>query len=458
MLLALACLCAAGGTAAAQNRDSIVQQPPLTNVPGVPPTQQPPTQQLPPRQTPGEQPPADTPAARQPSRPRPSIPNVQLPSIRIPGVRPRGIAVPPLSGRTLAEARRILTGAGLTLGEVSELPVDRPAGTIFLQRPAAGTQAQRGSPVSVTLARAPAPAPPPARSATVPDVTGQALSTAVRTLEGAGLRVASVDGASGSTARVSAQSYRAGETVPLGTAVRLTMSAPAAPVVATRPPVQPPARQPANPPAQQPVAQAPRQAPPVDSAAVPELGALALIDARAALQSAGLAAGVDPALADSASWTVASQVPAAGARIPLGGIVALSLAPPPAPLVGEQPAVPPPAASPVQTPRPAERTSAPPVEARRRTLPWPWMLLAIVVLAAAAGARRRMRARGGTAAVAPVAVSTRVRAEAPARVEVQGRPFTAAAPRLRMRAREATPELSVAAAGPLFTTTGGAGD
>lgn len=465
LLLALACLCAAGAPAAAQDRDSIVFRPTTGQPVRQPPAQEPATQQPPTQQTPKEQVPADTPVAQQPSRTRPAvqIPSVQLPNVRLPPLRPRTVAVPSLSGRTVDEARRILTGAGLVLGVVNELPVDRPAGTVFLQRPAAGTQAQRGAPVAVTLARAPAPAqtPPAVRTATVPDVTGQSLATAVRRIEAAGLRVGSVEGASGSTARVRRQSAAAGQTVPLGTSVGLSMAAPPV-VVATRPPVRPPtnptqptqpAQQPTQPPAQQPERTPP--APRVDSVAVPDVGRLTLADARTALQAAGLGADVDPSLADSASWTVASQLPVAGERVPSGSGVGLALAAPPAPIAATQPPV---VQPPAATQRPVERAPAPPVEAPRRTIPWLWIVLAIVVAgAAAAVARRWMRARG-TVAAAPVAVSTRVAGKAAPRVEVVGAPFTLDAPRLRMRARQGTPELSVAAAGPLFTNYGGEGD
>jgi beta-lactam-binding protein with PASTA domain len=446
--LALACLCAGATPAAAQTRDTIKPQPPLTNVPGVPTTRQPP---------------ADTPSAQQPA---PSRPTIQLPDIRLPSLRPRTVAVPSLTGRTEAEARRILTGAGLVLGAVNELPVDRPAGTVFLQRPAAGTQAQRGASVAVTLARAPAPAPAPVRTATVPDVTGASLATAVRRIEAAGLRVGSVEGAQGTTARVSRQSAPAGETVPLGTAVRLSMTAPnAPPVVATRPPVRPPVQPPTQTPVQPPAppstqtAQSPT--PPaarVDSVAVPDVGTLTLADARAALRSAGLGASVDAALADSASWTVASQDPAAGARVPTGGGVALSLAAPPAAVAIVEPAVVPPAAGAVESPPPVVTAPVAPVAAADPPR-WPWMLLIVAILLAAAAAvgMRRLRART-PAAMVPVAVSSRVRMEAQPGVAVRGAPFSAGAPRLRMRTRQGTPVLSVAAAGPLFTRQGDAGE
>lgn len=442
LLFALACLCAGGGPAAAQNRDSTLQQPPITHVPGAP--------QQPEQQTPREQPPADTPVARPPSRTRPAvqIPSVQLPGVRLPSARPRTVAVPSLSGRTLADARRILSGAGLTLGEVAELPVERPAGTVFLQRPAAGTQVQRGATVAVTLAQA------PARTAIMPNVMDQSLGEAVRRVQAAGLRVGSVEGASGRLARVSGQSYTPGQRVPVGAEVALSMAVPATPVAAARPPVQPPAQQPA----QQPVPQTPQLAARVDSVAVPDVAGLTLANAWSALEGAGLAADVDPALVDSASWTVASQLPAPGAHVPAGSGVGLALAAPPAPAAATQaPVVPPPVASGFQAPRTPEPAPAIPAEASRKPLPWPWILLAIIVLAAAAAVTRRVRAGAAGGAAAPVAVSARVRGEAHPRVEVRGAPFTAA-PRLRMRTRTEAPVLAATAAGPLFTNHGGAGD
>lgn len=445
-LLALACLCAGVLPAAAQTRDTTAQKPPATQVP---------ESQLPPaRPPPQEKPPADTPAAR----PTVRIPSVQLPDVRLPPIRSRTVTVPSLAGRTPAEARQALVSAGLVMGQVTELPVDRPAGTVFMQSPAAGTQARRGSPVSVTVAQA------PVRTAVMPDVVGQSLVVAVRRIEAAGLRVGSVEGASGATARVSGQSYAAGQRVRPGTAVGLSMTAPPAPVVATRPatPAQrPPVQQPATPPvAQNPPAQQPASPPTrVDSVAVPDVATLALADARAALQGAGLAAAVDAGLADSASWTVAAQFPAAGARVPLGGDVELSLEPPPAPIaVAEPPVVQPPVAGTAEPARPAETApAAQPAEAPVRRLPWLWIVLAILLIAAASFATRRLRARS-PAAVAPVGVSARVRTEAGPQVQVRGAPFAAQAPRLRMRTRAAAPVMSVSVAGPLFTPTGGAGD
>lgn len=445
--------------AAAQTRDTTSQQQPTGQVPVL-------TRPAP-QQPPAEKPPADTPSTQQPAPSRPAVrlPNVRIPGIRLPSVESRTVSVPSLSGRSEAEARRILTGAGLALGEVSELPVDRPAGTVFLQSPAAGTQAQRGSAVAVTLARAPAPAP--VRTATVPDVTGDPLATAVRRIQAAGLRVGSVEGASGSTARVSRQSHAGGQAVPPGTAVGLSMTAPAPPpVVATRPPVRPPRQQTPTQsqtqPTQPPVAPEKPPVARVDSIPVPDVGTRTLTDARAALAGAGLTASVDPALVDSASWTVVSQVPAVGARVPAGADVALSLAAPPAAVAVTEPAaVPPPVTGTVQPPPVTPGPSAP---AQPETVPssvsrWPWIALIVLILLAAAAAvgMRRVRARTPAAAV-PVAVSARVRTGARTEVAVRGAPFAAAAPRLRMRTRRGAPVLSVAAAGPLFTPKGEAGD
>jgi serine/threonine-protein kinase len=96
---------------------------------------------------------------------------------------PRPINVPSVAGRTEAEARRILSAAGLTAEVVDERVFDAavPAGSVVRQDPAQG-QLQRGGTVTLTLSQGP-------RMVEVPDLTGVQLDEARRRLEELGFEV-----------------------------------------------------------------------------------------------------------------------------------------------------------------------------------------------------------------------------------------------------------------------------
>ena len=455
LLVVLALACAGPASLAAQNRDSIPQgqqQPPTI---AKPPAQQPPAEQ-PPTQQPAADQPAQQPAAegtsttttrprREPVRP----PTIDIPTIPGTGQQPTGfpgiplprlpggrrepaqattVQVPSLAGRTVQEAREILAAARLTLGEVSELAVQRPAGTVFLQSPAAGRTAQPGQAVAVTIARAPAAAP--VRTAVVPRIMDLPLDQAAGRLRAAGLRVGEVGGASGPAARVAAHSYRAGEAVPLGSEVNLSLAVPSAPV-ATRPATPEPARPAA-----------------MDSLAVPDVRTLRLADARTALEGAGFAASFDPALADSAAWTVATQAPDAGARVPAGSAVQLALAAP-APVAV---VVPPPVTTTLQPAAPP-----PPVAdgARGRAKLWIFLIVALIAAAAATAWRLRAAKAAGKAASPIAGVRVSLRTDAAGRASLEGSPFSG--PRIRLRLRPAAPASRIDTAGSLFRAKGGAG-
>jgi beta-lactam-binding protein with PASTA domain len=456
LLVALALACAGPASLAAQNRDSIPegqQQPPTI---AKPPAQQPPAQQ-PPAEEPAVDQPTQEPATqgtstpttqrrREPVRPPaidiPTIPGTgqqptgfpEIPLPRLPGGRrepaqPTTVQVPSLAGRTVEEAREILAAARLTLGEVSELAVQRPAGTVFLQSPAAGSTVQPGQPVAVTIARAPAAAP--ARTAVVPPIVDLPLDQAAGRLQAAGLRLGGVAGASGSAARVVAHTYRAGQAVPLGTEIDVRTTVPP---VAARPATPEPARSAA-----------------VDSLAVPDVRTLRLADARTALEGAGFGVAFDPALADSAAWTVATQAPDAGALVPAGSAVQLALAAP-APVAA---VVPPPVVTTTLQPGPA--TPPPPVAdgATGRVKLWIFLIVALIAAAAATAWRMRATRAAGKAAPPIAGVRVAVRTDAEARASLEGSPFSG--PRIRLRLRPAAPASRIDTAGPLFRAKGGAG-
>ncbi|HEV3048774.1 MAG TPA: PASTA domain-containing protein [Longimicrobium sp.] len=455
LLVALALACAVPASLAAQNRDSIPQgqqQPPTL---ARPPVQQPPAQK-PPAEQPVVDQPAQEPATqgtstpttggrREPVRPPaidiptipgtgqqptgfPGIPLPRLPGSRREPAQPTTVQVPSLAGRTVEEAREILAAARLTLGQVSELAVQRPAGTVFLQSPAAGRTVQPGQAVAVSIARAPAAAP--VRTAVVPPITDLPLDQAAARLQAAGLRLGGVAGASGSAARVVAHTYRVGQTVPLGTEIDVRTTVPAAPVAA-RPATPDPARPAA-----------------VDSLAVPDVRTLRLADARTALEGAGFAAAFDPALADSAAWTVATQAPGAGARVPAGSAVQLALAAPAAVVA----AVPPPV-----VPTTLQPAAPPPVADGARGRAKLWIFLVVALIAAVVATAWRMRAAKAAGKAAPPIAGVRValRTDAEGRASVEGSPFKG--PRIRLRLRPASPASRIDTAGPLFRAKGGAG-
>jgi beta-lactam-binding protein with PASTA domain len=459
LLVALALACAGPVSLAAQNRDSIPQgqQPPTLAGPPVqqPPAEQPPAEQQPPADQPAKEPatqgtstpttgrrrePVTSPTINIPTIPGtgqqptgfPGIPLPRLPGARREPAQPTTVQVPSLAGRTVEEAREILADARLTLGQVSELAVQRPAGRVFLQSPAAGRTVQPGQAVAVTIAQASAAAP--ARTAVVPPIVDLPLDQAAGRLQAAGLRLGGVAGASGSAARVVAHTYRAGQTVPLGTEIDVRTTVPAAPVAA-----RPAAPEPARPAA-------------VDSLAVPDVRTLRLADARTALEGAGFAVALDPALADSAAWTVATQAPDAGALVPAGAAVQLALAAP-----GPVAAVVPPAVV-TTTLQPGPATQPlPPVADGARGRAKLWIFLIVALIAAAATGAWRMRGEKAAGKAAPPIAGIRValRTDAEGRASLEGAPLSG--PRIRLRLRPAMPASRIDTAGPLFRAKGGAG-
>lgn len=96
-----------------------------------------------------------------------------------PQARP-SVAVPQLDGATLAEARTLLDGAGLTLGELLREDSARPADTVLASDPAAGAPLEPGAVVTLTLASG---------NQVVPDVTGLGIGDARARVQDAGFTV-----------------------------------------------------------------------------------------------------------------------------------------------------------------------------------------------------------------------------------------------------------------------------
>jgi beta-lactam-binding protein with PASTA domain len=171
-----------------------------------------------------QQPPRDT----TPTRPTPPPPPPPPPPPRV-----TLVAVPNLSGRTVAEARTMLGGARLLVGGIdSTAAPSARVGTVVGQRPAAGDSVEAGTFVAVIVAQE--------VFVTVPRLTGRPPSEARRELTRAGLRPGRLTEreAAGQPA-VLQQSVPAGTRVRSGTVVDLVVSVapPATPedTVATQP-------------------------------------------------------------------------------------------------------------------------------------------------------------------------------------------------------------------------------
>ncbi|HEU0298602.1 MAG TPA: PASTA domain-containing protein, partial [Longimicrobium sp.] len=306
--LALALLCAATPAGLRAQRDTIVIRTnpairPAVDSPRIPVRTQTPTNVPVPARTPTNVPaPAQTPT------------NVPPPA---PAQEENVSVVPSLVGLTVEDARELLARSKLALGAMNEMAAPGVPGTIARQRPGAGARVAPGSAIPVWLVAA--------RVAIMPAIMGLPRDRAERMLRQAGLRVGEVSGmAPGPRVRVISHTFHAGERVPAGAVVNLSMGVPPAlqpPVVAQRdtprtPVDRTPPAQPQRPAPQVPQAPQGAQVARVDSAAVPEVRAMGLPAARQALASAGFAAAFDSAFADSAAWTVAEQTPVPGTRIP----------------------------------------------------------------------------------------------------------------------------------------------
>ncbi|HEY3079228.1 MAG TPA: PASTA domain-containing protein [Chloroflexota bacterium] len=205
-------------------------------------------------------------------------------NVTLTAATPRTALVPALVGQTVAAARAALAQLGLTLTAGGQEESDQPAGTVVRQTPAAGTRALVGSEV-VVVAAVP-------RTALVPSLTGQPLADARAALTSVGLSPLEATPREGDEppGTVVAQDPAAGTRVTLGSAVTITAATPR-------------------------------------TAVVPSLVGQALEAARAALTALGLTLAVGGEQEGTQPpGTVVSQVPAPGARVPLGSPVTVVLA------------------------------------------------------------------------------------------------------------------------------------
>ncbi|MBF8194216.1 PASTA domain-containing protein [Nonomuraea sp. K274] len=93
-----------------------------------------------------------------------------------------GVAVPSVTGMQRQAAEAAVTGAGLTVGEVTRSCADQPAGEVLSTQPKAGSRVTGGSPVALTVAR---------NGATVPSVVDRPTQEGRAALTEAGFTVRS---------------------------------------------------------------------------------------------------------------------------------------------------------------------------------------------------------------------------------------------------------------------------
>jgi serine/threonine-protein kinase len=94
---------------------------------------------------------------------------------------PEQVDVPNVSGQSFDQAQSTLQNAGFRVNRTDKESTKDP-GTVLSQNPQGGTQADAGSTVTLTVAKEPT-------DVTVPDVTGEDSTDAVRSLSGQGFEV-----------------------------------------------------------------------------------------------------------------------------------------------------------------------------------------------------------------------------------------------------------------------------
>ncbi|MBV6520574.1 MAG: hypothetical protein MNPFHGCM_00691 [Gemmatimonadaceae bacterium] len=129
------------------------------------------------------------------------------------------VAVPSLSGRTEASAESLLASVGLALRGVRRRAIRGGTGSVIATDPEEGTLVEAGSQVELTIGY-----PERVISLRVPDVGGRTLAGADSILAAAGLSLGAVDvEPSDTTALVLRQRPAAGDTLPAGAAVAITI-------------------------------------------------------------------------------------------------------------------------------------------------------------------------------------------------------------------------------------------
>ncbi len=134
---------------------------------------------------------------------------------------PANATVPNVIGQTQAEATDALKKAGLGTKVVSNYNADVPKGEVYSQTPAQGVLVAPGTVVSIHVSNG---APPAPTTVKVPDVVGDTQSTATKTLQDLGFKVAVSEIATGSAGKVVYQAPKSGTAEPKGSTVSIIVS------------------------------------------------------------------------------------------------------------------------------------------------------------------------------------------------------------------------------------------
>ncbi|PIE76893.1 MAG: hypothetical protein CSA13_02215 [Clostridiales bacterium] len=132
------------------------------------------------------------------------------------------IELPNLMGKTVDEARVILSNVDATLGEIKPENSDYEEGLIFSQTPVAGTAIESGAVVNIMVSTG-----VEVEQVVVPDIVGKTKNEALRLLENADLIYGAIDTEHSDTVeedRVISQAIKAGEKVDEKTIVNFVIS------------------------------------------------------------------------------------------------------------------------------------------------------------------------------------------------------------------------------------------
>jgi serine/threonine-protein kinase len=125
---------------------------------------------------------------------------------------PAPVAVPDVSTKSFDDASTALTAAGFTVARSDDFNATVPSGKVIGTDPPAGTEASRGSAVTVHVSKGP-------ETVKIPNLVGQSLDAAQAQLQAAGFVVDTQSYLPGRVVR--AQDPAAGTTVNKGTKVTL---------------------------------------------------------------------------------------------------------------------------------------------------------------------------------------------------------------------------------------------
>lgn len=250
-----------------------------------------------------------TQTAAAPQEPAPA----RAPAVAAPERGPISVKVPMLTGMSLAEANQLAGGRGLKLTVRERRQHDQlPPDSVIAQDPLPDSPVDPQSAVAVVVSVG-----KPGVSALLPDLTGQPLEHAAKALEAAGFKLGPISGPPSGPRVVKSSEPAAGQAVPPGTSVALT-------VVAGAPAAAPAAPAPATAPAAA-HAVAPAATPAPGGVVVPKLVGLPWRKAKQALEESGLVVGKlrERFDEDRGSYVVLEQTPVPGTLVAAGSGVDL---------------------------------------------------------------------------------------------------------------------------------------